>query len=69
MQFEKGTEPRTIINELLKVQYAEYEYEDFLMILKNRLRKYTGKHEVMFYNEEQLIEMLLELKVIEIRGL
>lgn len=64
MSYEYGTEPKEVINGLLSVQWNQYEYDDFLIVLKNRLRKYTGKDEVMFFSEEELVDMLHELKIV-----
>ncbi|WP_455920474.1 hypothetical protein [Priestia megaterium] len=64
MSYEYGTQPKEVINGLLAVQWNQYEYEDFLIVLKNRLRKYTGKDEVMFFSEEELVDMLHELKIV-----
>ncbi|SDE59362.1 hypothetical protein SAMN04487777_11740 [Priestia aryabhattai B8W22] len=64
MSYQYGTEPKEVINGLLAVQWNRYEYEDFLIVLKNRLRKYTGKDEVMFFSEEELVDMLHELNIV-----
>ncbi|MCM3773984.1 hypothetical protein M3225_26575 [Priestia aryabhattai] len=64
MSYQYGTEPKEVINGLLAIQWNRYEYEDFLIILKNRLRKYTGKDEVMFFSEEELVDMLHELNMV-----
>lgn len=66
MSFETGTTAKEVINGLLKVQWQEYEYEDFLIVLKHRLRKYTGIEEVMFYSEEEVVEMLVEYNVVSL---
>jgi len=64
MSYQYGTEPKEVINGLLAVQWNQYNYDDFLIILKNRLRKYTGKDEVMFFSEEELVDMLHELNIV-----
>jgi len=64
MSYQYGTEPKEVINGLLAVQWNQYNYDDFLMVLKNRLRKYTGKDEVMFFSEEELVDMLHELNIV-----
>lgn len=66
MNYTIGTEPKQIISGLLEVQYERYEYEDFLIVLKHRLRKYTGNDEVMFYSEDRIVELLEELRVINL---
>ncbi|MGN7485327.1 hypothetical protein ACTHPB_27795 [Priestia megaterium] len=64
MSYQYGTEPKEVINGLLAVQWSQYNYDDFLIVLKNRLRKYTGKDEVMFFSEEELVDMLHELNIV-----
>lgn len=64
MSYQYGTSPKEVINGLLAVQWNQYEYEDFLIVLKHRLRKYTGNDEVMFYSEQEIVNTLHELKIV-----
>jgi hypothetical protein len=53
-----------IINGLRKIQAEDYTYDEFLSVIKRRLRIYTGRDEVNFYNEEQVANLLCELGVV-----
>jgi hypothetical protein len=46
---------KNVLEGLRTVQYAIYNYEEFIKVLKRRLKRFTGKNEVMFYNERQIV--------------
>lgn len=54
-----------IINGLRKIQARNYSYEEFFHILKRRIKIFTGKEEVMFYNEMQVCGELVELGLVK----
>lgn len=54
-----------IINGLRKIQAREYSYEEFFHILKRRIRIFTGREEVMFYNELQVCTELITLGLVK----
>lgn len=60
--------PRSVIDALRSIQFQVYEHDEFMDILKNRLRKWTGKDEVMFYSEEQVVDLLAEIGTIKFNG-
>lgn len=53
-----------LIEKLRIIQHEPYEYKEFIKELKRRIRLYTGKTEVSFYNEKQLVEILKEMGII-----
>lgn len=55
----KKASRKYLIN-LMHIQAREFTYEEFLMVLKNRLRRFYGRDEVMFYNEIQLANLMGE---------
>lgn len=59
---------RSVIEALCSLQWKEYEYEEFLGVIKNRLRNFTGKEEILFFNEEQVAELLIELGEVKVYG-
>ena len=46
---------KNVLEGLRTVQYTLYSYDEFLKVLKRRLKRYTGKTEAMFYNELQIV--------------
>lgn len=46
---------KNVLEGLRTVQYAVYTYEEFIKVLKRRLKRYTGKTEAMFYDEKQIV--------------
>ena len=68
MEIPKQYNPQDVITKLNDIQWEKYEYEDFVVVLKNRVRKFTGLDEVMFYSDEQLVEKLIELEIVTIKG-
>jgi hypothetical protein len=65
MQIPVGTTPRQVIEMLREDPWNnQYDYEEFVKVLKTRLKRYTGKEEVMFYNEEKIVQLLVQLKEI-----
>jgi hypothetical protein len=59
-----------VLEGLRLIQHREYGYLQFIKVLKRRLRLYTGRTEVMFYDELQIVRMLGELGVLqEVSGL
>ncbi|WP_182101732.1 hypothetical protein [Niallia taxi] len=59
---------RSVIEALCSLQWQEYSYQEFLGVIKNRLKIYTGKEEVLFYNEEQVAALLIELGEVKVYG-
>jgi hypothetical protein len=55
-----GKTPKEIITSLMNVQGREFGYDEFILVLKHRLRRFYGRDEVMFYSEEQLAEILVQ---------
>lgn len=68
MKIPEQYNPQDVIAKLNDLQWEEYEYEDFVVVLKNRVRKFTGLDEVMFYSDEQLVEKLIELEIVTVKG-
>ncbi|WP_047986491.1 hypothetical protein [Ornithinibacillus californiensis] len=65
MQIPVGTSPRQVIEMLREDPWNnQHNYEEFVKVLKTRLKRYTGKEEVMFYNEEKIVQLLVQLKEI-----
>ncbi|WP_147533000.1 hypothetical protein [Bacillus marasmi] len=58
--------PRSVIEKLRSMQGQDMSYEEFFKILKRRLRMWTGKEEVAFYNEDQVVDLLQELNEVTI---
>lgn len=67
MNISEGYDPQEVISRLNAEQWHEYGYEEFVLILKNRIRKFTGLDEVMFYSDEQIVEKLIELEIVSIK--
>lgn len=67
MQIPEHYNAKEVIARLNAVQFEEYEYEEFVVVLKNRLRKFTGLDEVMFYTDEMIVEKLIELEIVSIK--
>lgn len=59
--------PSSVIEGLLSLQGIIYSYDDFFQVLKRRLRLWTGNDAVAFYDEVAVVDLLIELKQIEIR--
>lgn len=59
---------RELIDKLREVQMREYSYEEFLKVLKNRIRRWNGDDSVMFESEEQVVRRLIEMNVIDENG-
>jgi hypothetical protein len=53
-----GKTPKEIIERLMLVQAREFTYEEFMIVLKNRLRRFHGRDEIMFFNESQIVDLL-----------
>ena len=53
-----------LIQSLCDIQYERYTYEQFLSIIKRRLRIFTGRTEVMWFSEIEIADLLLEMNVI-----
>jgi hypothetical protein len=61
---------KNVLEGLRMIQYTIYERDEFLKVLKRRLKRFTGKTEVMFYNERQIVLELGRLGVLqELNGL
>lgn len=56
---------KNVIEGLRVIQYNQYDYETFFKVLKRRLRLYTGKTEVMFYDEKQVVVEMGRLGVLQ----
>lgn len=59
------SDARAYLDKLRAEQYADYTHEEFVKVLKNRIRRWTGDSSIMFSNEERLVE---ELKLLEQSG-
>lgn len=59
---------RELIDKLREVQMREYSHEEFLKVLKNRIRRWNGDDSVMFESEEQVVRRLIEMNVIDENG-
>jgi hypothetical protein len=65
LQIPAGTTPRQVIENLREDPWnSQYDYDEFVKVLKTRLHRFTGKDEVMFYNEEKIVQLLVQLKEI-----
>ena len=53
---------RAYLDKLRVEQYVEYSHDEFVKVLKNRIRRWTGDSSIMFANEERLVEELKRLK-------
>lgn len=53
---------REYLDKLRAEQYAEYSHDEFVKVLKNRIRRWTGDSSIMFASEERLVEELRRLK-------
>jgi len=59
-----------VLEGLRIIQYTVCPYAEFIKILKKRISRYTGKTEVMFYNERKLVIEMGRLGVLqELNGL
>jgi hypothetical protein len=56
---------KNVLEGLRTIQYTIYTYEEFIRVLKRRIKRYTGKAEVMFYNEKLLVLELGRLGVLQ----
>lgn len=56
---------KMVLEGLRTIQYTIYTYEEFIKVLKNRIRKYTGKTEVMFFNEREIVLEMGRLGVLQ----
>mgnify|MGYP006875700470 CR=1 FL=1 len=56
---------RQLIDRLRERQMQEYSHEEFLKVLKNRIRRWNGDQSVMFQGEEEIARRLIEMKVID----
>lgn len=56
---------RQLIDRLREQQMQEYSHEEFLKVLKNRIRRWNGDQSVMFQDEEEIARRLIEMKVID----
>lgn len=56
------SDARVYLDKLRAEQYAEYTHDEFVKVLKNRIRRWTGDSRVMFANEERLVEELKRLE-------
>lgn len=52
------------IQNLCDIQHKPYTYDDFLKVLKRRLRIFTGMTEVVWYSEIQIATLLTELEIL-----
>lgn len=61
---------KNVLEGLRMIQYTIYTYDEFIKVLKRRIRRFTGKTEVMFYTEKQIVIELGRLGVLqELNGL
>jgi hypothetical protein len=61
---------KNVIEGLRLIQYSVYSYDEFIKVLKRRLKRFTGNTEVMFFNEKQIVLELGRLGVLqEISGI
>lgn len=51
------------IQNLCDIQHKPYNYDEFLKVLKRRLRIFTGMTEVAWYSEIQIATLLTELEI------
>jgi hypothetical protein len=54
-----------VIEGLRLIQYTEMDYNEFLKVLKRRLWIYTGRAEIMFFNEKKVVLELGRLGVLQ----
>jgi len=59
---------RQLIEKLREQQMQGYSYDEFIQVLKNRIRRWNGDHSVMFEDEEQIAKRLIEMNVIDELG-
>lgn len=57
--------PHPLIERLRQMQYVAYTYEEFVRVLKKRLRIFTGREEIAFYNENQIADLVRELRIMD----
>lgn len=53
----------SLIQSLCDIQYERYTYQEFLNVLKKRLKIFTGRTEIMWFTEIQIALLLVELNV------
>lgn len=56
--------PQQVIQAYKDIQWTDYSDDEWFKVLKNRMKVYTGKEEILFYNERQLVDLLFDLDIV-----
>lgn len=56
---------KSVLEGLRMIQYSVYTQEEFLKVMKKRMVRYTGRTEIMFYDERQVVLELGNLGVLQ----
>jgi hypothetical protein len=56
---------KLVLEGLRAIQYGTYTYTEFIKVLKKRIKRFTGRTEVMFLNERELVLELGRLGVLQ----
>jgi hypothetical protein len=53
--------PKSVIEGLCRMQWISYSYIEFFEVLKKRLSMWNGDERILQYDEQAIVDLLLEL--------